>query len=168
MGIDNMTEEKKTPKIEQAKDKPIKRNLSSVLTIVFNSIVVAFCLFAFTPLLYYFSESSISLETVTAIFSIDWTIFGLFIAAAGMMIAVKQNKKTGRIESFVKIQLIVILIESLVSCLMLFATTFFVFAGNEKLFMSATFSTLYLLSFLFINSIFLLATFVADEWIFKD
>ena len=164
----NMSEEKKTPQTEQAKAKPPKRKLSSILTIVFNSVVAVFCALVLTPLLYFFAESTVSSETVTARFSIDWTIFGIFIAAAGMMIAVKQNKKVDRVEPFVKVQLIVILIESLVSCLMLFITTFFVFAGNEKLFMSATFSTLYLLSFLFINCIFLLATFVADEWIFKN
>ena len=166
METDKTSEEKKAQQSNQIDTKPQKRKKLNIVTIVVNAIFTVFCAFALTPLLYFFAESNLSSETTMAIFTTDWTIFGIFIAAAGMMVAVKQNKKIANDDLFTKTQLIIILIESLVSCLMLFVTTFFVFAGNEKLFMSSTFATLYLLSVLFINCIFLLATFVADEWIF--
>ena len=139
----------------------------SVLMISINALTVGFCAFALTPLLYCFAYTTVSLEIATTLFSIDWTVFGIFIAVAGMMVAIKQNKKIKTIERFIKTQLLIIVIDGLVSCLMLFIASFFVFTGNDKLFMSATFSTLYLLSLVFVNCIFLLAVFVADEWLFN-
>lgn len=161
-------EKEQQPKTSSPKDSISNKKWVSVLILIINGLVIGFCFFALTPLLYFFSETSISMETVTAIFSIDWTVFGIFIAVAGMMIAIKQNKKIKTIDRFVKTELSIIVINSLVSCVMLFIASFFVFTGNEKLFMASTFSTLYLLSLVFVNCIFLLAAFVADEWIFKD
>ena len=158
---------------QEVQEKKIKESITDKrwfnnLMLIINGLIICFCAFALTPLLYFFSETSISMETVTAIFSIDWTVFGIFIAVAGMMVAIKQNKKIKTIERFIKTQLLIIVIDGLVSCLMLFVASFFVFTGNDKLFMSATFSTLYLLSMVFVNCIFLLAMFVADEWIFNE
>lgn len=161
-------EKEQQSKTDAPKESVSNKKWFNTLMLIINGLTIGFCFFGLTPLLYFFSETSISMETVTAIFSIDWTVFGIFIAVAGMMIAIKQNKKIKTIDRFVKTELSIIVINSLISCVMLFIASFFVFTGNEKLFMASTFSTLYLLSLVFVNCIFLLAAFVADEWIFKD
>lgn len=139
----------------------------SVLMISINALTVGFCAFALTPLLYCFAYTTVSLEIATTLFSIDWTVFGIFIAVAGMMVAIKQNKNIKVVDKFFKAELLIIIINSLVSCFMLLVTSYFIFSGNEKLFISATFATLYLLCIVFVNYVFLLAVFVADEWLFN-
>lgn len=140
----------------------------NTLVLVLNIFTTCFCALALTPLLYFFSTSKVSTETVTAIFSIDWTIFGIFIAVASIMIAIKQTKKIRIVNRLIKTELIVLVINGLASSAMLFVTSLFIFIGNEKMYTAATFSTLYLLSLLFINCVFLLAILIFDEWVSRE
>ena len=90
------------------------------------------------------------------------------VSAGGSVIIHKEDCYSIKaIDKFFKAELLIIIINSLVSCFMLLVTSYFIFSGNEKLFISATFATLYLLCIVFVNYVFLLAVFVADEWLFN-
>lgn len=146
----------------------VNKKWFAILVLTFNAIVVAFCLFALIPLLYFLSESTLATETILSIYSIDWTMFGIFIAIAGILVAITQNKDKSMQSLYIKNELVIIIFESIIACLMLFVTSVFIFSGNTKLFMAATFATLYLLVIVFGNYICFLTGFVLDKLLVQN
>lgn len=148
---------------KETKESVVDKKWFNILLCVLDAIVISFFSIILTILLYY-SHKEVSMETSVAVFSIDWTVFGIFIAIAGLVLVFKPKKRTKTIDLFDKTILVVIVINSLVSAIMLMVTTFFVFAGYDKLFMASAFASLYLLSMIFIMYIILLATVVLDSY----
>lgn len=153
---------KKEESSKEPKESIFDKKWVSVLAIVIDVLIIGFCSIGLTIMLY-LSDQEIAMDTAMTIFSIDWTVFGIFIGIAGLMIALKQKKRTKKLDLFDKTGLLVLIINSFISAVMLMVTTFFAFTNLEKQFIAASFSSLYLLSAVFILYIVSLASFVLDE-----
>lgn len=153
---------KETSKI--TKEGIINKRWFNVLLIVADTLMMCFFSVALTILLYCFSNKEVSMETSMSVFSIDWTVFGIFIAVAGLLLVIKPKKRNKGIDLFEKTIILVFIINSFVSAIMLMMTTFFVFTGYEKLFIASAFSSLYLLSMVFVLYIIMLSAIVLDNY----
>lgn len=118
---------------------------------IFTLLTFLFCFVGLPIVLYFTAVFKIDYAIATSVYSINWTIFGILVAIISTCIAFYHKLPNYKRKPLLLFSEISVVLGLVLVCLQLSFTSVIIFSGDDKLYYSMVFSTLYFISLLFIH-----------------